>query len=158
MAVNKQTHWKRLAAFEYYWGLGEGRSYQDVALEFGCSKSTVNNWSRADGWKDRLVEREKQIAAKVAQGQVDSVAAAKIKYQGIVRGAVNDFVERFKKKEIEVKSVADLERLIKMDLLLMGSATERIEVVTFAAEVAEQAGSGGFCPWSTYPGKHWIKP
>lgn len=140
MAKSKgETAWKRLAAFEYYWGLGEGRSYQPVADQFGVTKVTVGRWVAAEKWVEKLKERERQISARVAEGQVDAVAKAKLKYQGIVRSAVNDYVVRFKLKQVKVNTVSDLEKLIKLDLLLMGSATERIEIVTFAAEVANLA-------------------
>ena len=44
-------------AFEMYYGLGLKRTYAVVAKEFEKSISTIKNWSRAFGWRQRIEQR-----------------------------------------------------------------------------------------------------
>ena len=44
-------------AFEMYYGLGLKRTYAVVAKAFEKSISTIKNWSRAFGWRQRIEQR-----------------------------------------------------------------------------------------------------
>ncbi len=52
--AKEQPHHEK--AFEYYYGLGEKRSYNKVAKEFNVSVSTVKLWGKSLRWKERLKE------------------------------------------------------------------------------------------------------
>jgi transposase len=58
---------KRLPAdaFEYYYGLGSGRSYRAVAEHFGVSKTTVANRAERDGWLERVRGREAEVSRRL---------------------------------------------------------------------------------------------
>ncbi len=45
-------------AFDFYFSLGPGRSYQTVAERFGVSKRAVTNLAKREDWQRRLVEIE----------------------------------------------------------------------------------------------------
>ncbi len=50
--VKEQPHHEK--AFEYYYGLGEKRSYEKVAKEFKVSPSTVKLLGKSLRWQERL--------------------------------------------------------------------------------------------------------
>lgn len=114
-------------AFEYYYSLGENRSYQKVADHFHTSKKTVYTWSINFGWQERVQQRDMEIARQIEKKTTTAVVDEKAKYRTIIGAAMQDFVERVRKKELVVDSVLDFERLVKLDLLLMGEPTERNE-------------------------------
>jgi uncharacterized protein YjcR len=64
LLAKEQPHHQR--AFEHYYGLGEQRSYERVASELGVAPSTVKLWARSFGWRDRLRERDLEVAREVA--------------------------------------------------------------------------------------------
>ena len=41
-------------AFDYYFGLGTGRSYQAVADRYGVTKRAVTNYATRERWRERL--------------------------------------------------------------------------------------------------------
>ena len=47
-------------AFDFYVGLGIGRSYQQVAEHYQVSKGTVTNLAVRDGWQERLALAEQR--------------------------------------------------------------------------------------------------
>ena len=114
-------------AFEFYYALGEDRTYQKVADEFKTSKTTVYTWAKQFNWSARVEQRDIDIARKLEKKTNSTVANEKARYRTIVKAAIQDFALRLNKQEIEVTSVLDLERLIKLDLLLMGEPNERVE-------------------------------
>ena len=63
-------------AFEFYFGLGPGRSYQTVAYEFGVSKKSVTKRATSECWQDRLAkleEKSRQNAEKKALETLDAM-------------------------------------------------------------------------------------
>lgn len=118
---------KHREAFEFYYGLGETRSYQKVADHYGISKTSVYKWAQEFNWNDRVTQRDIEISKKLEKKTNTTVINEKARYRTIIRTAISDFAKRLNDKEIVVDSVLDLERLIKLDLLLMGEETERTE-------------------------------
>lgn len=114
-------------AFEFYYSLGENRSYLKVADKFDTSKTTVYKWAKQFNWNERVQQRDIEIAKKLEKKTNTTVTNEKARYRTIVKAAINDFAKRLHEEEIEVNSVLDLERLVKLDLLLMGEPTDRTE-------------------------------
>ena len=110
-------------AFDLYYGMGEKRSLEAVANACGRSNRTIGEWSRKFGWKDRIVQREIEDAAN--QGSVaNSVIDAKAEYRKIIRALVAGFVKDYKAGKIRIKNVQDFERVVKLDLMLLGEVPE----------------------------------
>lgn len=61
------------AAFEYYFSLGPDRSYVAVAKEFKVSKPTVVSMAKAEGWQQKIRERESKTAATIAKKADETV-------------------------------------------------------------------------------------
>lgn len=111
-------------AFEYYYSLGKDRTVPQVAEEFEKSPRTVYEWSRKFDWADRIVQRDIEVGRRLKEETIDTVVAEKARYRKIVKLAIAKFVESLQKGEVKTDSILDLERLIKLDLTLMGEATE----------------------------------
>lgn len=126
-------------AFEYYYSLGSERSYYLVATKFKCVKSTIYNWSKAFNWLKRIEQRDmenaKKIQAKTDKTIVNTKAdyRAEIKAQlGILKALLNKVIKDIKAgTTFDISNVNELkdiinsyEKLSKLDLLMMGEATD----------------------------------
>ena len=67
-------------AFEYYYTLGEKRSYPQVALKFSVSHTSIRKWGSLFNWQEKIVIRDTEIArgveAKVTKSNIDARAKA----------------------------------------------------------------------------------
>lgn len=116
-----------MKAFEYYYSLGDIRSLSKVAEQFGVTRATVTRWNRKFNWQERIQERDRKVEQLLEEEAIQDAKAAKQQYRAIIQATVRKFVEKLSTGQIEVKKIEDLERLVKLDLLLMGEATERGE-------------------------------
>jgi hypothetical protein len=51
----------------------------------------------------------------------------KVTYRKVLNNLLAVFSKDFKEGKIKIKSIQDLERVIKLDLLLMGDAVDKVE-------------------------------
>lgn len=120
--VRKETEAQK-QAFDLYYGMGEKRSLEAVAAGCGMSTRTIGEWSRRFGWKDRVVQREIEDAAN--QGSVaNSVIDAKAEYRKIIRALIAGFIKDYKAGKIRIKNIQDFERVVKLDLMLLGEVAQ----------------------------------
>jgi hypothetical protein len=131
-------------AFEFYYSLGDSRNLKKVAQEFGVSDRTVEIWSKKYGWQERVVQKNIEVGKLLSDRMNEEIVTEKARYRALIKVVINDVVSSLKEKDgtIKVKSIQDLERLIKLDLLLMGEATENTsstvsQSVTMTAEDRE---------------------
>ena len=114
-------------AFEIYYQLGEKRSLKAVAKQISRTERTVAGWSRTFNWVDRVNQRE--IEEKKRNSDNDSILAqtidAKTRYRIMLNNLLNMASRKIASGELKIRNVQDLERVIKMDLLLMGEPTDR---------------------------------
>ena len=112
---------KQKAAFDLYYGMGDKRTIEAVANAVGMSTRTIGEWSRRFGWKDRVNQRE--IEDATAQGgKANAVIDTKAEYRQIIRALVAAFVKDYKDGKIRIKNIQDFERIVKLDLMLLGDA------------------------------------
>lgn len=132
------------AAFERYYVAGKDRSLAALAGECGVSERTVKRWSLAFDWQLRVEQRDLENGKKLAQVTDATIIAAKVRLRKVVDATLGRYVEAFQQKDVEVKTVADLERLVKMTLLLLGEPDSRSEEVKENApsweEIAREKG------------------
>lgn len=48
-------------AFEYYFTIGDNRSYEKTAEHFKVTKTTIQNWAESFNWQQRVELRNKEI-------------------------------------------------------------------------------------------------
>ena len=116
-------------AFEIYYQMGDKRSLRAVAEKVGRTERTVAGWSRAYSWVDRVGQRE--IEERKTTANNDNILAqtvdAKTRYRIMMNNLLAMASRKIASGELRIRNVQDLERVVKLDLLLMGESTERQE-------------------------------
>ena len=109
-------------AFEIYYKLGEGRSLSKVAKQVGRSIKTLEVWSSKYRWMPRIKERERQAAEfLLMQKSAQEEAEVKKKHLTLIDAAIGKWAKRLTEDKIRLRSVDDIEKLVKLrwDLTLM---------------------------------------
>lgn len=109
-------------AFEYYYSLGGARSLQQVAKKFTVSETSARKWSAAFNWQERVVQRDIEISKGLEKKTNTTILNEKANYRRIIRDAIRGI------GEIKITNPKDLDTLVKLDLLLMGEATEKSDL------------------------------
>lgn len=121
-------------AFEYYYSLGENRGYREVAQKFDISLTAIGKWGKAFNWQERTVQRDIDISRGLEKKTNTTVLNEKANYRRIIKEAIA------KMSGVDVCNIKDLDTLVKLDLLLMGEATEKNEMsITLEGDVKEWA-------------------
>jgi hypothetical protein len=106
----------------------ERESAAFVADKCGVHHRTVERYRVADGWDERLTE----IRSK-AQSQTDyGIAEAMAESLRIVRLYKDRLAEAIERKRLTADdvSVADLERVVRLEAFVLGAAESRHELIT----------------------------
>lgn len=107
-------------AFEMYYSMGKRRSMEAVAEKFNRTVRSIANWRRKYLWDDRIVQRE-------LEDNVGRTTAVKTDYRIIISMLMEDVANKIESGKIKVDSIEDLEKLVRLDLLLMGEPIEITE-------------------------------
>lgn len=114
-------------AFEIYYHLGDKRSLKSVAKEVDRTERTVAGWSRAYSWVDRVKQREIEDARNVGGNALNiKTTDIKTRYRVLMNNMIAKASVAMAEGKLAIKNVNDLEKVIKLDLLLMGEATENL--------------------------------
>ncbi len=124
--VREQPHHEK--AFEYYYALGEKRSYEKVATEFNVSHSTVKLWGKSLRWKERLRERDLQVAREVAGRTLADEVSHRERNLQIVHMALVQLAKAVADGQVKM-ALGDLDRLIRLESFLRDEPDSRQEVV-----------------------------
>ncbi len=128
----EQEHHKK--AFEYYVALGEKRSFKLVAKQACVSLSTVKLWSRSFGWRQRIRERDAQIARRVADQTLQSDIDEQDRNKKIVRMALVRLAKAIADGKVRMQ-LSDLDRLIRLQSHLEGPPPGPLSVYDVADEL-----------------------
>ncbi len=124
--VREQPHHEK--AFEYYYALGEKRSYDKVAKEFNVSPSTVRLWGKSLRWKQRLKERDLQVAREVAGRTLADEVSHRERNLQIVHMALVQLARALADGQVKM-SLGDLDKLIRLESFLRDEPDSRQEIV-----------------------------
>jgi len=119
---------KHKEAFEYYYSLGDKRSLKKVALQYTCSIPAVKKWSIAFNWQDRIELRDIDNGKKLEAKTDKAVVNSKADYRALIRKTVDLYKKKLDDGKIIISRPQDLDILAKLDLTMMGEATEREEI------------------------------
>ena len=122
----EQAHHER--AFEFYCSLGEHRSYDKVAKEFIVARSTVRLWGKSFAWKDRLQKRDTQLARELASRTFTDEVSRRERSLQIVQMGLLSVAKAITEGEVKA-TMADLDRLIRLEAFLSNEPDSRQEVV-----------------------------
>ncbi len=124
--VREQPHHER--AFEFYHSLGEKRSYEKVAAEFNVSPSTVKLWGKSLRWKQRLRERDVQVAREVAGRRLAGEVNHRARNLQIVHMALVQLAKAVADGQVKM-NLGDLDKLIRLESFLRDEPDSRQEIV-----------------------------
>lgn len=119
MALKSETDIQKWA-FEIYYSMGKRRNMETVAERVNRSVRSIANWRRKYSWDDRIVQRE-------LEDNVGGSTAVKTDYRIIINMLMEEVADRIESGEIKVESIEDIEKLVRLDLLLMGEPIRRTE-------------------------------
>lgn len=134
--IREELHHQKI--FDIYFAMGENRSLAKLhdALCNGLHQTdtkltpgydTLKGWSRKFNWQDRITQRNIELSKRMEQKTNTTVLNQKADYRKIIKEAIDDWYKKFSDGKAGPENVSDLERLMKLDLLLMGEATEKNE-------------------------------
>jgi transposase len=126
LVAREQDHHER--AFEFYYRLGGERSYQRVAQEFQVSEGTVKLWGRSFGWKERVRERDVDIAREVAGRTLSDEVSHRERNVKILQMAMIQLAKAIVDGRVKM-TLADLDKLIRLEAFLKDEPDSRQEVV-----------------------------
>lgn len=114
-------------AFELYYNM-ERRTLKAVADKIGKTERTVSNWSKRFDWVARVKQREIEDAKALdISAFKEKTADLKTRYRLLINNLFADANKRIASGELRIKNIQDIDRLVRLDLLLMGEYTDRIE-------------------------------
>jgi hypothetical protein len=126
LLVKEQPHHFR--AFEYYYSLGEHRSYEKVAAEFSVAVSTVKLWGTSFGWKEKIRDREMEVAREVATRTLGSEVSRRERNTQIIQMAILQLAKAVAEGHIKM-TLSDLDKLIRLEAYLNDEPESRQEII-----------------------------
>lgn len=112
-------------AFEIYYHLGDKRSLRAVAEKIERTERTVAGWSRAFNWVDRVSQRAIEDAKNMGGNALNlQTTDVKTRYRILMNNLMAKASNQIAEGKLAIKNIQDLERVVKLDLLLMGEATD----------------------------------
>jgi hypothetical protein len=105
-------------AFERYYEMGAGRSYEAVAQAIAVSAATVKLWGRSFSWLARVRERDNKAAAQIAEQTAADHIHATNRNLKIVRAGIIHIARDV--AEGNLKQIRELRNLVHLEEHLMG--------------------------------------
>ena len=107
-----------------------------VGQKVGVTKQSIERWSITHKWQERVQTKDAEINKRADAAQTKSLSLRKVEYSEIVQGGINLWNKKLKGekqkcphcgkpidiagKDLVIDRVGDLERLVKLDLMLSG--------------------------------------
>ena len=120
---------KHLDAFEYYYSLGSARTYEQVAQKVNKSVKTVGIWGSKEKWQEEVRLRDLEAVKESRRQSLINRRSKATEYKKIVEASLDDYVKRLKKGNIEVKSVKDVDVLMRLMCFLDGYALDGEDMI-----------------------------
>jgi hypothetical protein len=121
-------HERHRRAFETYYAMGHGRSLTKLARKIGMSLSAVKLWSRELKWTERLEERERDVVKAMAKSSVKIETDTRLRNRQLLQLALVQIAKKLAEGKVRV-TLADLDRLIRLEAFLAGQADSRQELI-----------------------------
>lgn len=122
-----------LEAYEYFYALGKERRLALVAKKFGKSETAVGVWAKTFNWWDKVEARDKRASDRRLETIDQKIKRVKQENLDIIEGLRVGFATQIAEMKGRMKlTPTEFERLAKLELLLMGEATERIDDMSVA--------------------------
>lgn len=125
MSRTSQIDWEE--ARRFFNALGPTRTQSAVAEKFSVSETIVSRVARRDGWVERARALDARAAAKADERFVADYATRAAKRVGEIDMLCSRLLEDVAAGKVEVKA-SDYAHLVKLEQLLTGGATDRVEL------------------------------
>lgn len=119
MAEHKPENKRQAEAFDYYYSLGQDRTYDKVADYIGRSRSSIIGWARKYKWQDRIIQRDRANNLKMFANTDREVADRLEQYRKAVLISVLGFLKDLKEGKIKIKTVTEFIKMVELDMKLM---------------------------------------
>lgn len=107
---------RQKAAFEYYYELGKDRTYGKVCDKFGVSRAAVKVWSDKYMWKERVEERDAEVARGMKEKDEDAFIAEMEGNRKVIKASISEYIKKLKDGKIQIEKVRDVVSLLKLDM------------------------------------------
>lgn len=148
---------KHRRAFEFYYELGDKRTSQLVADEFTVSRRSIEKWKSEFEWKKRIEKRDIEVMQGVERRITKSIIEEKVEYHEsikintkIINSIISTIVDKVKDRQIKIENMAQynsallaLERMIKLDLSLLGEPAKILMQFKGEIETKDKTGMEG---------------
>ena len=129
-------------AFDYYYSLGENRSYAKVADKFNVALGTVTKWAGSFSWQRRVIERDRKISLQMQRDLDKQILEDKKNYRKIIQASVKKYIDNLSAGKVTVNSVKDLDMLLRLDKLFMddldkGTADDFNNLISVSGETSD---------------------
>jgi len=117
----------QLRAFHVYYSLGEERNYKKAGQLVGESAVQVGAWARRFNWQRRVEALDSKVGKFIDEKFGDLYSEVKGVCQQVIFDLMQTAKDDIEAGELKIRNIKDLETVMKMDMLLRGEATERVE-------------------------------
>lgn len=119
----KKERTKHFRVFLKYACMGEKRSLRALAKETSVPLSNLQRWSKAFNWQDRVKRFDKRCAEVLEERLITDIKQQRLAYRKLIKKSINAMGPETQPP----RNVTELEKLIKLDLLLMGDHLKKQE-------------------------------
>ena len=117
-------------AFDFYFALGPGRSYQSVAERYGTTKRAVTNLAVKEKWQERALDLERKARDSAAKKTIESIEEVNKRHLKVLMSLEAKAIEGL--KNISIDTPADIVRALDLALkqtrLILGEPSERTAI------------------------------
>lgn len=103
-----------------------GEPVERFCKKIGISKRAFYDWKKKYGWE----EEKDRIQKKMLTESNETITDIKKRQHQIVKGIMSKYIQDLKAQKIDV-STSEIARIMSHELLLIGEATQKVEVDIF---------------------------
>lgn len=117
-------------AFHYYFALGDGRSYQDVADNYSVSKTAVVNRAAQEKWQERIEQLEAKARESSDKKLLENLEQMNERHLKMARMVQAKALETLKNMPLStaMEAVRAMEFSVKQERLIRGEPSDRTAV------------------------------
>jgi hypothetical protein len=117
-------------AFDFYFALGPGRSYQAVATRYGTTKRAVTNLAVRERWQERAAELEQKARESAAKKTMETLEEVNLRHLKVLRTLEAKAIEGMRNLSIETPAdiLRALDLALKQTRLILGEPSERTAI------------------------------
>ena len=116
-----------LDAFDAYYALGPGRSYQTIAEKYAVSKRAIVSLAQKENWQQRIVELERKARDRVDTKLVETLEAMQEKHLKTLQVVLGKALEALRSMPLTsaMEAVRAIEIVVKNERVIRGEPGDR---------------------------------